>query len=175
MKAWPRAVWQEIAAAWRQCATYHQGTRWLFNFTPPVAKTPVSVGCHNSSYAGGADVLVKGCKEGGGCVGRRTGGGRMVLLACLCARECCTVAVYCAQSTVWPCVHAKQSSASVYHSSKNRTPKRTYNQDWRLLAAGDREQRHGATRNEPGKNISTDMDISVVSHAQVYIADAKCS
>lgn len=128
MKAWPRAVWQEIAAAWRQYATYHQGTRWLFNFTPPVAKTPVSVECHNSSYAGGADVLVKGCKEGGGCVGRRTGGGRMVLLACLCARECCTVAVYCAQSTVWPRVHAKQSSASVFCSSENTTEKRTYDQ-----------------------------------------------
>lgn len=73
LKAWPCAVWQEIAAAWRQDATYHQGTRWLFNFTLPVAKTPVSVEHHNGSYAGGADVLVKGCKEGGGWVGRRTG------------------------------------------------------------------------------------------------------
>lgn len=37
-----------------------------------MAKTPVSVERHNGSYAGGADVLVKGCKEGGGWVGRRT-------------------------------------------------------------------------------------------------------
>lgn len=41
-----------------------------------MAKTPVSVERHNGSYAGGADVLVKGCKEGGGWVEGRTGGRR---------------------------------------------------------------------------------------------------
>lgn len=35
-----------------------------------MAKTPVSVEHHNGSYAGGADVPVKGCKEGGGQAGR---------------------------------------------------------------------------------------------------------
>lgn len=123
LKAWPCAVWQEIAAAWRQDATYHQGTRWLFNFTPPVAKTPVSVEHHNGSYAGGADVLVKGCKEGGGWVGRRTakrsnGGGGV----CVC-RVVCTVAVYCTQSTVWPCAHAQINSASAFRTRKNSTNK----------------------------------------------------
>lgn len=85
LKAWPCAVWQQIAAAWRQDATYHQGTRWLFNFTLPVAKTPVSVERHNGSYAGGADVLVKGCKEGGGWAGRRTAERRNGAV-CVCVR-----------------------------------------------------------------------------------------
>lgn len=35
-----------------------------------MAKTPVSVEHHNGSYAGGADVPVKGCKKGGGQAGR---------------------------------------------------------------------------------------------------------
>lgn len=94
-------MWQEIATAWRQDATYHQGTRWLFNFTPPVAKTSVSVEHHNGSYAGGADVLVRrvgGCKKGGGQDGTGTRGRE-----CACARaraRAHTVAVHCPQNSV---------------------------------------------------------------------------
>lgn len=105
LKAWPCAVWQEIAAAWRQDATYHQGTRWLFNFTLPVAKTPVSVERHNGCYAGGAAVLVAGCKEArrrrywkkdrGGRRRRRRSG--VVMYVCV---------------WVWPQAHAQINSPS---------------------------------------------------------------
>lgn len=53
-----------------------------------MAKTPVSVERHNGSYAGGADVPVKGCKEGGGWVGRRTGEKRNDGTVCMCVFVC---------------------------------------------------------------------------------------
>lgn len=72
LKAWPCAVRRQTAAARRQDATYHQGTRWLFNFTLPVAETPVSGEHHNSSFSRGSRCPGEGVRrgeEGEGLVG----------------------------------------------------------------------------------------------------------
>lgn len=77
-----------------------------------MAKTPARVECHNGSYAWGADVLVKGCKEGGGG-GRKDGvGGK-----CVCV--CVGGGVYvCLCVVLSPCIVLRARSDTTHMPSK---------------------------------------------------------